>query len=156
MGATSVFATRAVLHELIAPALAGVGVELLDNVPTDAEDLSLGSACWWGNEVDVDAVDHTMPAGVRENYLHTLVVRVLPDDADVTVGDAQSAATELLDLVFDVIAANRRLTLPASSGWTDARVSWGGFAHVSTRLERPAGFAAGFEIRLVVEATRCS
>lgn len=156
MGATSVFATRAVLHELIAPSLAGVGVELLDAPPKDAEDLSLGSVCWWVNQIDVDAVDHTMPAGVRENYVHTLTVEVLPADGDVTVGDAQAEATALVDLVFEVIVANRRLTLDAATGWTDARVSWGGFTHVATRLERPAGFGAIFEIRLVVEATRCS
>jgi hypothetical protein len=108
---------------------------------------------WWSNEVDVTAQPYTMPNGLVENYQQLLVVKVLPDDGDIGVGDAQADAVELLDLLYDTARANRR---PLSGEEWDAVVEWGGFVHLAARLERPAGFAAGFEVRLNVEATRCS
>jgi hypothetical protein len=153
MAATSLFLVREALHDLYGAALANVGVELLPAVPTEAEDVSERVLAWWSNEVDVTAQPYTMPNGLVENYQQLLVIKVLPADGDVTATDAQAEATQLLDLVYDTARANRR---PLSNQDWDAVVEWGGFVHLAARLEQPAGFAAGFEVRLNVEATRCS
>ena len=100
MAATSLFLTRDALHGLLFTALGGVGVELLPAPPSEAEDLSLGVACWWSNDVSVSAEPYTLPSGLLEQYTHTLVVQSIPEDGDVSVSAAQAEAMEIVDLVY--------------------------------------------------------
>jgi hypothetical protein len=153
MGATSLLEVRDALHELVGAVLGGAGVELGWNPPTEAEELSELTAAWWLNEVDVSAEPWTMPSGLQETYTKTLAITCLPADGDVTSRDAATAVLELVDLVYEVVVANPR---PLSGSDWDARISWAGFTFLDVRLERAAGFAAGVEIRIGVEATRCS
>lgn len=155
MAATSLFLTRDALHGLLFTALGGVGVELLPAPPSEAEDLTLGVACWWSNDVSVAAEPYTLPSGLLEQYTHTLVVQSIPEDGDVSVSAAQAEAMEIVDLVYATVRANRRLLDPDVVGW-EARCQWAGFEHAAARLEQPAGYATRFELRIQVEATRCS
>lgn len=155
MAVTSLFAVRAALHDAIAAQLAGVGVDLLEAPPKDAEELSEREACWWVNETSVSAEPYTMPTGLVETYTLTVTVQTLPADGDVTPADAHAAGLALADLVFTAVRANRRPLNPDVDGW-DAVCEWAGFEHAAARLEQPAGYATRFELRISVEATRCS
>ena len=156
MAATSLFVARDALTELFRPAFEAVGVQLLDADPTDAEDLSELRLAWWSNDVDVAAEPWTMPNGMRETYLQTLNLLSLPADGDVDVLAAQADVSELLDLAYGLVADNRRLLdTTAGAGW-QVDVSWAGFAQVASRREKPTGYAAMIEVRIGVEASRCS
>ena len=157
MASTSLFVSRDALTELVRPALSGVGVELLDARPVqEPEQLSELRVAWWGNDVEVQAQPYSMPVGMVETYQHVLTLLSIPVDGDVDVLSAQADVLELMDLVFDLVQDNRSLlTNAAGDGW-DVRITWDGFSQVSSKIEKPAGFAAMVEVRIGVEATRCS
>ncbi len=67
----------------------------------------------------------------------------------------EHVAMEIVDLVYTTVRANRRLLDPDVVDW-EARCEWAGFEHAAVRLEQPAGYATRFELRINVEATRCS
>jgi len=154
MGATSLLEVRDALHELVSAALAAEGVDVLWNPPTEAEELSELTAAFWVNSIDVDAEPWTLPSGLRELYVMTLVIKCLPSDGDVTSRDAATAVLALADVVYGVVTSNAR-PLASTAAW-DARITWAGYSFQDLRLEKPSGFAAGVEIRIGVEATRCS
>lgn len=154
MGATSLLEVRDALHDLVSAALAAEGVELLWNPPSEAEELSELTAAWWLNEVDVSAEPWTLPSGLQESYTKALAIKCLPSDGDVTSRDAAVAVLALVDVVYGVVTANAR-PLASTAAW-DARITWAGYSFLDLRLEKPSGFAAGVEIRIGVEATRCS
>ena len=157
MASTSLFVSRDALSGLLRPALSGVGVELLDARPVqEPEQLSELRVAWWGNDVEVQAQPYSLPVGVQENYQHVLTLLSLPVDGDVDVLTAQADLLELMDLVFDLVQANRSLLTTATGDGWDVRISWDGFSQVSSKLERPPGFGAMVEVRIGVEATRCS
>ncbi len=153
MGATSLLEVRDALHEVVGSVLGGAGVTLGWNPPAEAEELSELVAAWWTNEVDVTAEPWTLQSGLRETYTKILAIKCLPSDGDVTSRDAATAVLELVDLVYEAVVANPR---PLSVSDWDAHVTWDGFTFLDVRLEKPSGFAAGVEIRIGVEATRCS
>mgnify|MGYP000997317321 CR=1 FL=1 len=153
MGATSLFEVRAAFQDLFYAQLSGIGVELLEAVPRTAEDIQ-GRQAWWSNEIDVAAEPWTT-SGVVERYELALVVTALPEDGDVSVVDAQEAVSEVVDLLFAVVQANRRPLDGTGSEWS-AVAQWAGFSHMAQRTNVPPGVAADVAVRIGVEATRCN
>ena len=83
-------------------------------------------------------------------------IATVPRLTGVSKAAAHVRALELMDLVFDLVQANRSLLTTATGDGWDVRISWDGFSQVSSKLERPPGFGAMVEVRIGVEATRCS
>jgi hypothetical protein len=153
MATTSLFAMRRAVGALLDAAFEPFGVTVLWDAPSQAEDVERGLMAWWADPTDIAVTPYTLPSGLEETYEQTLVLAVLPADADVTPENAADAVDELMTAVYEVVPANPH-PVDSSEGW-DVLVRFAGYTFTSGLRPNPPGYAAGFEVRIGVEATRC-
>lgn len=151
---TTLVGVRRQLVETYAFDLAEFGVELGWDGPAKPEDLaSWGdslTAVFFVDPVDV-SVDPDTLTGLREEYVQEIAIRCLPRDGSVTAEDALVRAQDILTVLVAPLRPRLRLTV---DDWA-VQCTWAGHSSQSGRLNNPPGSAAGFNVRIRVEAWTC-
>lgn len=150
---TSLFDVRHELEATITSAFPGE-TAILWAAPKDAEDVDVGLLLGWDDKVDVSVEPFTVPLGVVESYEQTLFLQALPTSDEVSAEDAAASADEYLGVIISALSdlSNRR---PPIDEW-DVMVTVNGYAFRTGIWGQTTGYAAGFDIRIGVEAKRCS
>lgn len=155
---TTLFEFRHALRDLIIDAVAAVDgdVPVLWDAPTTVEDIEVGRAVWFIDPVDAAMGPYTMPSGITEAYEQELAIRFIPGNADVTSQDAAGEVHPLLTAVVNAVRDNPRMV--DAPGWSTV-VRLAGWTFLSGQVKdpqgSPIGYAAGFNVRIAVEASAC-
>lgn len=158
--ASTLFEARQALFDIINGALPSDVVFGWDRPRTPAEtdgDVGTRRSAWLSAPVDAAVTDRTMPGGWTETWTQPVVIQCLPFDGSGDVVTADHDADEILTLIVEAVEANKRLSGLGYDfdGWS-VMCTYSGFTFRSGTIEGQEGYAAGYEVRLDVEATRCS
>jgi len=155
---STLYYVRSWLFDLLEAALPGdvaFGWDM-PNEPSDVDGPNgLRRSVWLKAPIEAAAEVSTMPNGIDEKWTQVVRVQCLPEDGSVDVPTADLAASELLDVVVDAVRGEQRPVISELSDWSTV-VTYGGYQYASGRLDGGDGYAASYEIKIDVEASRCS
>ncbi len=149
---------RSRLEELVAPPLDALGCALHWAFPTELEQIEGWGgerrAAWFVNPVDISTDTFTLSGGLAETYTQEIRVACLPLDESTSPREAADRAAELMDAVISAVRDNPKID--DIDGWGAVVLTLAGWAFDSgPQPQGAAGFAAGFNIRIQVEAWTC-